>query len=65
MTEPSVGGFGAVPAGVEGDVLESQCLLVMPIENGTAIAERPWLNNPDSISPRLGSGCSEGYLRTQ
>lgn len=46
-------------------VLESHCLLVMPIENGTAIAERPWLNNPDSISPRLGSGYSEGYLGTQ
>lgn len=28
----------------------SQCLLVMSIENGTAIAEGPWLNKPDSIS---------------
>lgn len=56
MTEPSAGGLGSVrhwpPAGVEGVCVRGpKGLLVMSVENGTAISEGSWLKSPAFISP--------------
>lgn len=46
-------------------MLGSQGSLVISIENGNALSEGPWLNNPASMSPGLARvKVLKGYLGT-